>query len=61
MSTSRKIWVSLAALCGLTMASALIWLGFRVDKTCGVAAIGIVAWWLGSSIAEVLKENKEGK
>lgn len=50
------------ALCGLCIAifcAAVLGIAFHLHLVAGLAAVALIAWWIGSSIAEVLKETRE--
>lgn len=59
MTFERKIMIAVCALCLIAAIGALIALAFMTDVGLGLIAVALVAWWLGTSIAEVLKNNPE--
>jgi hypothetical protein len=58
-TTERKVMVAICGLCIATFCAALLGIAFYVHVVAGLAALALIAWWLGSSIAEVLKETRE--
>lgn len=58
-TTERKVMVALCGLCIAIFCAALLGIAFYVHVIAGLAALALIAWWLGSSIAEVLKETRE--
>ena len=57
--TERKVMVALCAICLLVFCGSLIALAFWTHVGLGLISLALVAWWLGSSIAETLKESRD--
>jgi hypothetical protein len=58
-TTERKVMVALCGLCIAVFCAALLGIAFYVHVVAGLFALALIAWWLGSSMAEVLKETRE--
>ena len=60
ISRERKVVIALCALCLLLFAGSVIAIAFMTDIRLGLVALALIAWWLGSSLAGVLKESRKG-
>ena len=54
----RKVMIAVCAICLLIFCGSLIALAFWTHVGLGLISIALIAWWLGSSIAETLKETR---
>ena len=57
--TERKVMIVLCAICLLIFCGSLIALAFWTHVGLGLISLALVAWWLGSSLAETLKETRD--
>jgi hypothetical protein len=61
MSLSRKLWIAAMALCWLAVVVGGVVLAWSCDWRLGIAVGIVCAWWVGTSIADVLHKNREGQ
>ena len=59
MPTERKVMVAIAGLCIAILCAALLGIAFYVHVIAGLLMLAMIAWWLGSAIAETLKKTKD--
>jgi hypothetical protein len=59
MTTERKTMIAVSWLCMVVFAGSIIAIAFYAHPIAGLLALALVALWLGSSIAAVLKDSRK--
>ena len=58
-TTERKVLVAIGGLCIAVFCTALLGIAFYAHVIVGLFAVALIAWWIGASIGEVLKEYRK--